>query len=180
MVSPWSLILVAVCVALFFGVNLHNVLRYHVGSTERVAKPEVKEPHGFIVGLAALGTGIFFLESLLYIAFGVLRVSPGAPFDLAVHNDLLELIGAPMMASGYAIFIWSVLARGQYATSWEIPEKQRLVNWGPSRYVRHPSYLGYFHVCWILHNVTQLIGADTVHCNPKLCTGDSSGKRRCS
>jgi protein-S-isoprenylcysteine O-methyltransferase Ste14 len=90
-----------------------------------------------------------------------LRVSPGARFDLAVHNDLLELVGAPMMASGYAIFIWSVLARGQYATSWDMPEKQRLVDWGPYRYVRHSSYLGYFLMFvgfFIMsHNLSALI-----------------------
>jgi protein-S-isoprenylcysteine O-methyltransferase Ste14 len=54
------------------------------------------------------------------------------------------VVGASVVVAGYAIFIWSVLARGEYATSWEMPEKQRLVNWGPYRYVRNPSYLGYF------------------------------------
>lgn len=49
-----------------------------------------------------------------------------------------------MTAFGYFLFTWSVLARGRYATSWKIPEDQRLVTWGPYRYVRHPSYLAYF------------------------------------
>jgi protein-S-isoprenylcysteine O-methyltransferase Ste14 len=127
-------------------VNLHNVLHYHRGSTAGTTKPEVVEPHGFTVGLAAPGTGVFFLESVVYIVFGVLgdRISLWAAFDLAVHSDLLEVVGASVMVAGYAIFIWSVLARGQYATSWEMPEKQRLVDWGPYGHVRHPSYLGYF------------------------------------
>ena len=49
-----------------------------------------------------------------------------------------------MTAFGYFLYIWSVLARGQYATSWAMPEDQKLVTWGPYRYVRHPSYLAYF------------------------------------
>ena len=111
-----------------------------------MAKPEVEEPHGLIMGLVALGTSAFFLESLLYLYFGVLRdhVSVWTAFDLQVHNDLLEVFGGWVMIGGYAIFIWSVIARGQFATSWTMSEKHRLVNWGPYRYVRHPSYLGYF------------------------------------
>jgi protein-S-isoprenylcysteine O-methyltransferase Ste14 len=145
MISSWSLIIIAVCLLFFFGVNLHNVLRYHRRSTAETAKPEVEEPHGFTVGLVALGTGAFFLESLVYIVFGALghRASLWAAFDLAVHSDFLEVVGASVMATGYAIFIWSVLARGQYATSWDMPEKQRLVDWGPYGHVRHPSYPGY-------------------------------------
>jgi len=111
-----------------------------------MAKSEVEEPHGLILGLLALGTSVFFLESLLYVFFGILRdrASLWATFDFPVHNDLLEVFGASVMIGGYAIFIWSVLVRGQYATSWTMPDKHRLVNWGPYRFVRHPSYLGYF------------------------------------
>ena len=69
MISLWSPIIIAVCLLLFFGVNLHNVLHYHRGSTAGTAKPEVEEPHRLTVGLAALGTGAFFLESLVYIVF---------------------------------------------------------------------------------------------------------------
>jgi protein-S-isoprenylcysteine O-methyltransferase Ste14 len=135
-----------VCLVLFFAVNLHSVLRYHAISATRIAKTEVEKPHGLILGLVALGTIVFFLESLLYIFFGVLRdrASLWATFDLPVYNDLLEVFGTSVMIDGYAIFIWSVLARGQYATSWTMPEKHRLVKWGPYRFVRHPSYLGYF------------------------------------
>lgn len=49
-----------------------------------------------------------------------------------------------VMVLGYAIFIWSVIARGRYATSWQMPTDHKLVDWGPYRYARHPSYLGYF------------------------------------
>lgn len=56
----------------------------------------------------------------------------------------MQLAGILATAFGYALFIWSVLARGRYATSWEMPEKQKLVTWGPYSHVRHPSYLAYF------------------------------------
>lgn len=45
---------------------------------------------------------------------------------------------------GYFIFLWSVFARGRYATTWKMLENHKLVTWGPYRYVRHPSYLAYF------------------------------------
>jgi protein-S-isoprenylcysteine O-methyltransferase Ste14 len=61
-----------------------------------------------------------------------------------MQMDLLEPFGLLFMILGYAIFIWSLLARGQYATSWQMPANHKLVDWGPYRYVRHPSYLGYF------------------------------------
>ena len=66
MISSWSLIIIAVCLLFFFGVNLHNVLRYHRRSTAETAKPEVEEPHGFTVGLVALGTGAFFPPSVAF------------------------------------------------------------------------------------------------------------------
>lgn len=61
-----------------------------------------------------------------------------------MQMSLLEPFGLVVMVLGYAIFIWSVVARGRYATSWQMPADHRLVDWGPYRYVRHPSYLGYF------------------------------------
>ena len=56
----------------------------------------------------------------------------------------MQIPGLILTAFGYGLFIWSVVARGKYAVSWEMPENQRLVTWGPHRHVRHASYLGYF------------------------------------
>jgi protein-S-isoprenylcysteine O-methyltransferase Ste14 len=58
--------------------------------------------------------------------------------------DLLMPVGLLVMVVGYVIFIWSVLVRGRYAVSWQMPANHKLVERGPYRYVRHPSYLGYF------------------------------------
>jgi protein-S-isoprenylcysteine O-methyltransferase Ste14 len=48
------------------------------------------------------------------------------------------------MALGFLLFIWSVVARGRYSLSWAMPRDHALVTWGPYRYIRHPSYMGYF------------------------------------
>ena len=164
LISSWSLILLTVCLLLFFAVNLHNILRYHRTSPANEVKPEADRPNGYIVGLAAFGTALFFLESFLYLLLGILngRLSQLALLDLSVMNiAILEFLGASIMVVGYTVFIWSVIARGRYTTSWAMPAKQRLVDWGPYRYVRHPSYLGYFlmfvgfFLMW--HNILALI-----------------------
>lgn len=147
MIPSWSLIITAGCLAVFSAVNLHNILRYHGRPTKGASEPEVPVPQGFTVGLVALGTGAFFLESLLYLLLGVLNreLSQLPILDLPfTESDPFEFAGALIMTLGYAIFIWSVIARGRYATSWTMPPEQQLVDWGPYRYVRHPSYLGYF------------------------------------
>jgi len=159
----WDLILVAICLLLFFGANLHNVLRYHSGPSQS-SQPDVPWPNGLIMGLVAIGTGTFFLESLLYLFLGTFNgpFSMLALVDVAVLNLVpLRLAGALLMTAGYAVFIWSVLARGRYATSWTMAAQHRLVDWGPYRYVRHPSYVGYFlmfigfFLMW--HNLLALI-----------------------
>jgi protein-S-isoprenylcysteine O-methyltransferase Ste14 len=159
----WDMILVAICLLLFFAVNLYNVLRYHSGPS-RSSQPEVPWPNGFIMGLVAIGTGTFFLESLLYLFLGMFNgpFSMLALFDVPPLNFVLvRPAGALLMGAGYAVFIWSVLARGRYASSWTMSAKHRLVDWGPYRYVRHPSYLGYvlmfigFFFMW--HNLLALV-----------------------
>jgi len=56
----------------------------------------------------------------------------------------LQIVGLVLTGTGYFLVNWSVVARGEYAVSWAMTENHRLVAWGPYRYVRHPSYLGYF------------------------------------
>jgi len=53
-------------------------------------------------------------------------------------------VGTAIFAAGSALFSWSVLSRGRHSVSCAIPIDQKLVTWGPSRYVRYPSYTGYF------------------------------------
>jgi protein-S-isoprenylcysteine O-methyltransferase Ste14 len=56
----------------------------------------------------------------------------------------MQIFGSVLTLAGYFVFLWSVIVRGKYAVSWEMPENQKLVTWGPYSRVRHPSYLGYF------------------------------------
>jgi protein-S-isoprenylcysteine O-methyltransferase Ste14 len=136
------------CLVCFSIVNLHNILRTHKRTSSIKADTEVAQPSGFIVGVAALGTFIYALEVLLYeflVFSGNISVLSGLPVQFQFLSIFsLQLLGLVLTFTGYFLFIWSVIARGRYSVSWEMPEDQKLVTWGPYRYVRHPSYLGYF------------------------------------
>jgi protein-S-isoprenylcysteine O-methyltransferase Ste14 len=139
-------VIVAACLSLFAVVNLDNILRFHRVRSATSAKPEIEKEIVGALLLAALGTMAFFLESFLYLFLGLFqRLKLPTFLDFGVMwKDALALFGSLVMVLGYVIFIWSVVARGKYATSWQMPTNQKLVVWGPYRYVRHPSYLGYF------------------------------------
>jgi protein-S-isoprenylcysteine O-methyltransferase Ste14 len=149
-ISTFTAIVVTLCVLLFVVVNLDNLLRYHAGFSATMATsetPEIIKPMAAPLMLAGLGTGVFFLESCLYVILGFWR----GLLQLSALNLLGTEAGGPAalaglfaMVLGYAIFLWSVVVRGRYATSWQMPADHKLVEWGPYRYVRHPSYLGYF------------------------------------
>ena len=137
-----------VCLGCFFSVNLYNILKVHKRKPAVKVYAEVERPVGFVVGLAAVGTILYFLEVLLYLFLAFIRhiyVMHYFPFHFNFPFIFhIQIIGLVLTSIGYLLFIWSVVVRGRYAVSWEMPENQRLVTWGPYRYVRHPSYLGYF------------------------------------
>lgn len=137
-----------ICLGCFSSVNLHNILKGQKLRRGEKVYAEVTRPVGFIMGLVAVGTLVYFLEVLTYLFLvftsfiSVLRDFPFLfqfPFMLYVRT-----LGLVLTSTGYFIFIWSVIVRGRYAVSWEMPENQRLVTLGPYGYVRHPSYLSYF------------------------------------
>lgn len=141
-------ILLLVWLGCFFSVNLHSILKgQKLRSSEKVYA-EVERPIGLIIGLAAVGTAVYFLELLCYLFL----VFSGLIFGLCDFPFLFQIpfifhmriLGLILTSAGYFVFIWSVVVRGRYAVSWEMPENQRLVTSGPYRHVRHPSYLGYF------------------------------------
>ena len=137
-----------ICFAIFVIVNLYNLKKSSANKREVKYEAEVEQPTGFIFALTALGTGVFFLETVLYIVLvfaGASTIMSNSAVQLQFpYDSYVQLIGICMISFGYGLFIWSVLARGRYATSWGMPENQELVTWGPYRYVRHPSYLAYF------------------------------------
>lgn len=136
------------CLVAFFSVNLVNIAKASRSKRRGKEHAEVKHPISVIVGIAALGTVLYFVEIFLYsfLVFtdqtNILQIMSFQlrfPFEICA-----QFFGFLLTASGYLLFIWSVIARGRYATSWQMPENHKLVTWGPYHYVRHPSYLGYF------------------------------------
>ena len=133
-----------VCLVCFLSVNLHNILKSRRHRGHAKAHAEVSRPAGVILAMAGVGTLLYFATVLAYLVLvysGALTWLDRVRFPLTPY---VQVPGLVLTAVGYGIFIWSVLARGKYAVSWAMPEDQRLVNWGPYAYVRHPSYLAYF------------------------------------
>jgi protein-S-isoprenylcysteine O-methyltransferase Ste14 len=153
-------VVVVVCLLLFVIVNLDNLLRYHAGFSAGSKRLEIEKSIAFPLWLAGIGTIAFFLESILYVLRDFFHLVP-LPTYLDFPSLQLEFFGLLVMVLGYAVFLWSVRARGRYATSWEMPADHRLVDWGPYRYVRHPSYLGYFLMftgfLFLWHNALALL-----------------------
>jgi protein-S-isoprenylcysteine O-methyltransferase Ste14 len=140
--------ILTVCLAAFFAVNLYNIAKFHRSKRDVKVYAEIKLSKSLILLFTAFGTVLFFLESLLFsfLAFiGFTSALDVFPLQLRFqHDSYLQIAGIVLSGAGYFLFIWSVVARGKYAVSWAMAENHKLVTWGPYRYVRHPSYLGYF------------------------------------
>jgi protein-S-isoprenylcysteine O-methyltransferase Ste14 len=137
-----------VCLTCFAAVNLHNIFREHKRESDSKPYAEVEQPLAFVVIFAAVGTLVYGFEMLLHVFFALTEsisalayVSLQAPYPILL---VTQIIGLAFTLLGYFFFIWSIIARGKYATSWKMTKEHRLVTWGPYRHVRHPSYLGYF------------------------------------
>jgi protein-S-isoprenylcysteine O-methyltransferase Ste14 len=111
------------------------------------AYAEVDRPGGLLMSLAALGTLAFFAEALLTVYAGF----TGQVYLLVSVIQLefpsassVQVLGLAIMGAGFLVFVWSVIARGRHSVSWEMSDDHALITWGPYKYVRHPSYLGYF------------------------------------
>jgi protein-S-isoprenylcysteine O-methyltransferase Ste14 len=132
---------------LFLGFNLHNVVRGVRMRRGKVSGAEVPRPSGLWTTLASIGTISFFVEVTVYGFLGLLGYGDPIQMVLVPIPGLfgaMSALGLFLVAGGVLLFLWSVAARGRYSVSWEMPLNQRLVTWGPYRYVRHPSYSGYF------------------------------------
>lgn len=137
-----------ICLGLFFAVNLHNILVTHRTEDEVTPHAEIDRPSGITVSMAALGTLVYFIETILHPLLVLANsISLLSPFVFGLQPTFIpyaQISGLLLTTFGYSLFLWSVVARGQYATSWAMRHKHKLVTLGPYRYVRHPSYLAYF------------------------------------
>jgi protein-S-isoprenylcysteine O-methyltransferase Ste14 len=148
METIWACFLLA-CLIVFFSANLHNILLVHKPPAERmITHAEIDQPTGVTLDLVALGTLVYFIEAACYPILVLANlVSLLSIFTFTISRWLVlcgQMLGLLLTTFGYSLFLWSVIARGKYATSWAMPENHRLVTSGPYRYVRHPSYLAYF------------------------------------
>ncbi len=119
-----------VCLATFFAVNLYNVVKFHGGRKNVKVYAEIRRPKSFTLPLAALGTLLFFLESILYsfLAFtGLSSMLNIFPLQLQFqHDSYVQIAGIVLTGAGYFLFIWSVVARGKYAVLWELSGNHKL------------------------------------------------------
>lgn len=59
------------------------------------------------------------------------------------HIELWQVAGCALMVTGFVLRWWSILYLGQFFTvNVAVHEGHRVVDSGPYRYVRHPSYTG--------------------------------------
>ncbi|HEX9914038.1 MAG TPA: isoprenylcysteine carboxylmethyltransferase family protein [Candidatus Bathyarchaeia archaeon] len=133
--------------ALFFGANFHNVVTGVRARRGKDSGEEVPRPGDMWTALAGIGIISFFVEATAYGVLGLLGgEDPVQTVLVPIPGlfDVLSVLGLALVAAGVLVFLWSVAARGRYSVSWEMPLDQRLVTWGPYRYVRYPSYSGYF------------------------------------
>jgi len=151
---------------LFFAVNIRNIITGRQTRSASESHAEIPAPRNVYTGLAVIGTLSFFLFSLVYAVAGLTGSTDPLGFATVTLSPLpgaaLTQLGLSLLAAGVLLFVWSVVARGRFSVSWEMPEDHRLVTWGPYRYVRHPSYAGYFLMFIGLPLLTQ----NTVHLLP--------------
>jgi protein-S-isoprenylcysteine O-methyltransferase Ste14 len=137
-----------VCYTIFFLVNLHNILSNRRDPESSPAYAEIASPFGLRFTLTAVGTLVYFLEVLIYISVIILNWNLLATlWFLQLHflfEEVVQIVGIGLVGLGCFIFLWSVVVRGKHSVAWAMREEHQLVTWGPYRYVRHPSYLGYF------------------------------------
>jgi protein-S-isoprenylcysteine O-methyltransferase Ste14 len=91
----------------------------------------------------------------------VVTAVPGVS-DLGVRSLPVLLIGICVMAFGLGLRIWSVATLGKYfRTTIELEDNQKVIQSGPYRVIRHPSYTGMLLTCLgygiALQNMVSLV-----------------------
>jgi len=132
----------------FWIINIHNLIKTQKTHRKPLKPSSIRPTESFHIYFAGFGTLVFWIDSILlpFITFtGFLSFLNTFPLRIVFQYDsIVQVGGLILLTAGYALFSWSVIARGRYAVSWDMRDDHKLVSWGPYRYVRHPSYLAYF------------------------------------
>jgi protein-S-isoprenylcysteine O-methyltransferase Ste14 len=100
----------------------------------RVQGAQIRDRSSKFVLLAGLGVGIYL---------GVLAAFAAPQFAILGDRPLLFAIGILLMLAGVALRWYSIWVLGRFFTlSVSIQAGQTVVERGPYRYIRHPSYSG--------------------------------------
>jgi len=140
-------IFLLVCLGFHGLINLHNILLVHGPRNVTRFRSKAEAPSEIAVILGGLGTLFYFLEIGTYSLVALINPFSSDSFFFPLQFPFmlfLQGLGLVFTSAGFFIFNWSVTIRGRYAVSWNMPENHRLITTGPYRYVRHPSYLGFF------------------------------------
>ena len=87
--------------------------------------------------------------------------------DFGVRSRFVFVVGICVMAFGLYLRIWSIAVLGKYfRTTIELENNQQVVQSGPYRLIRHPSYTGLILTCLgygvALQNIFSLIIVGTL------------------
>ena len=112
------------------------VIRVRSAINRSGAKREWKSLFVVLIGLGGgIGGAIVIAEKVTTTAIGFARVE-------------FFVVGIVVMAAGIAFRIWSVVTLGRYFTvQVQVRDDQAVVDTGPYRYLRHPSYTGLLAIC---------------------------------
>jgi protein-S-isoprenylcysteine O-methyltransferase Ste14 len=146
--DTYTAIVLITSLAIFVLLNALNLWKSRKIRKFRKYYAETLPPKGLIFTITAIGTFVFWFECIIYplSVFANFSAFADEPwFNISIpFSWYLRVVGIIILVIGFAIFDWSIIVRGRYATSWKMAEDHKLVTWGPYRYVRHPSYLSYF------------------------------------
>ncbi len=115
-----------------------------------------REPHFQLPPVAtaavAFSTLLAFLLVLIIPVAWLLQAGESiVDFFYPFYNDFPAIVwgtGLIMLLFGVTLHSWARYERQDMATSWEMPEDQKLIISGPYSRVRHPSYTSYY-ICFI-------------------------------
>jgi protein-S-isoprenylcysteine O-methyltransferase Ste14 len=105
----------------------------------------------------------FLAMTLSPTAAAIVTAVPGARL-LGIANAAVCWIGLALMALGLGLRVWAVAVLGaSFRTTIELHEGQRVIQGGPYRFIRHPSYAGLLLMCvglgLALRNAVSLVVA---------------------